>query len=116
MCKDLGTLSQGHKVLVEGTNTFFFVSHDKIRDKPPDKTVTYVRIFVDYQPQKSDSNRVRLMVVGNIINVPGDPSTTASHLAISKILWNIVLSTKYTHFACIDIKKIYLQNPMTDYE
>ena len=48
MCKELGTLSQGYKGLIEGTDTFFFMSHDKIRDIPPDKTVTYARIVVDY--------------------------------------------------------------------
>ena len=48
MCKDLGKLSQGYKGLVEGTYTFFLMSHDKIRDIPPDKTVTYARIVVNY--------------------------------------------------------------------
>ena len=62
MCKELGTLSQGYKGLVEGKNIFFFVSHDKICDIPPDKTVTYARIIIDYRPQKSDPNSVRLTV------------------------------------------------------
>ena len=48
MCKDLDTLSQGYKGLVEGTNNFFFMSHDKIRDILPEKIVTYVQIVVDY--------------------------------------------------------------------
>ena len=38
------------------------MSHDKIRDIPPDKTVTYARIVVDYRPQKSDPNCVCLTV------------------------------------------------------
>ena len=62
MCKDLDTLSQGYKGLVEGKNTFFFMSHDKIREIPFKKTVTYALIVVDYQPQKADPNRVRLTV------------------------------------------------------
>ena len=41
MCKELGTLSQGYKSLVEGTNIFFLIIHDDIRDIPPDKKVTY---------------------------------------------------------------------------
>ena len=64
MCKKLGIVSQGYKGLVEGTNNFFFISHDKIRDIPPDKTGTYARIIVDYQPQKTNPNRVRLSVGG----------------------------------------------------
>ena len=84
------------------------MSHDNIRDVPPDKTVTYARMIVDYWPQKSDPNRVRLTVGGNILNVPGDLSTTTADLTTSKILWNIVLLTKYACFACIDITNMYL--------
>ena len=92
------------------------MSHDDIRDILPDKTITYVRIVVDQQPQKSDPNYVRLTVGGNLLNVPGDLSTTTADLTTYKILWNSMLSTKYAHFACTDIKNMYLQTPMTDYE
>ena len=90
--------------------------HDEIRDIPPEKTVTYACIVVDYWPQKSNPNRARLTVGGNLLNVPGYLSTTTSHLTTSKILWNSVLSTKYARFAWIDIKNMYLQTPMTDYK
>ena len=116
MCKELSTLSQVYKGPVEGTNNIFFMSHDKICDILPYKTVTYAQIVVDYRPQKSNRNRVRITVGGNILNVPGYPSTTTSDLITSKILWNSVLSKQYVRFACINIKNIYLQNPMTDYE
>ena len=92
------------------------MSHDEIRDIPPDKTVTYTRIVVDYRPQKSDPNCVPLMVGGNILNVTGDLITTTADLTTYKILWNSVLSKKYARFACIDIKNMYPQTPMTDYE
>ena len=75
-----------------------------------------MRIIVDYWPQKADPNRERLTVGVNLLNFPGDLSTTTSDLTTSKILWNSVLSTKYTRFACIDIKNMYLQTPMTGYE
>ena len=65
MHKELGTLSQGYKCLVERTNTFFFMIHDKIRDIPPDKTVTYTRIVVDYRPQKAHPNCVRQTLGGH---------------------------------------------------
>ena len=90
------------------------MSHDKIREIPPDKTFTYARIVVDYRSQKADPNLVHLTVGGNLLNVPGDPSTTTSDLTTSKILCNSVLSTEYSYFACIDIKNMYLQTPMTD--
>ena len=51
MCKELVTLYQGYKGLVEGTYNLFFMSHDEIRDIPPEKTVRYARIVVDYRPQ-----------------------------------------------------------------
>ena len=116
ICKDLGTLSQGYKGLFEGTNTFFFMSHDNICDILPDKTVTYARFVVDYQPQKSDPNQVRLRVEGNILNFPGYLSTTTADLTTYKILWNSLLLKQYTRFACIDFNNISLQNPMTHYE
>ena len=99
MCIDLDTLSQGYKGLVEGTHTFFFMSYDKICDIPPDKTVTYVQIVVGYRLQKADLNRVRLTVGGNLLNIPGDLSTTTADLTTSKILCNSVFSTKYARFA-----------------
>ena len=92
------------------------MSHDEIRDIPPDKTVTYAQIVVDYRPQKADPNRVRLTVGCNLPNVPGELRTTTAYLTTSKILWNILLSTKYARLACIDIKNMYLQTPMTDYK
>ena len=56
------------------------MSHENICDILPDKTITYVRIVVDQQPQKSDPNYVRLTVGGNLPNVPGDLSTTTADL------------------------------------
>ena len=115
MCKELGKISQGYKGLIEGKNTFFYMSHENIRDIPPDKKVTYARIVVDYWPQEADPNWVRITVGGNLLNVPGDLTTTAADLTTSKILWNILLSTKYARFACIDIRNMYFQTPMTNY-
>eukprot|EP00804_Cyclotella_cryptica_P025224 CCRYP_010323-RA/>CCRYP_010323-RA protein AED:0.29 eAED:0.29 QI:0/0/0/1/0/0/3/0/661 len=56
MCKELGRLAQGYKD-TKGTNTVFFRSKDEIKRIPKDRTVTYVRIVVDYHPQKEDPNR-----------------------------------------------------------
>ena len=92
------------------------MSHDNILDIPPDKTVTYAQIVVNYWPQKAYPNHLRLTVRGNLPNVPGDLSTTTADLTTSKILCNSVLSTKYARFACIDINNMYLETPMTDYE
>ena len=92
------------------------MSYDEISDIPPDKTVTYARIVVNYWPQKADPTCVRLTVRGNILNVPGYLTTKTSDLTTFKILCNSVLSIKYARFASFDIKNMYLQTTMTDYE
>ena len=69
MCKELGRLTQGWDGS-NGTNAIFFMTHDEIKQIPRDRTVTYARIAVDYQPQKDDPNRVRITVGGNLINYP----------------------------------------------
>ena len=89
MCKDLDTLSQGYKGLAEGTNTFFFMSHDKIRDILPEEIVTYVRIVVDYRPQKAEPNCVRLTVGGNLFNVPG--ASALQHYTLQLLRYCIIV-------------------------
>ena len=107
LCKELGTLYKGYKGLVEGTTTFLRMSHDEIRDIPPDKSVIYARIVVDYWPQKADPNRVRcLTVCGNLLNEPGEFSTTTADLTTSKTLWNNVFSKKHASFHP-SISKLY---------
>ena len=56
--------------------------------------VTYVRIVVNYCPEKSDHNRVRLTVGGNCINYPGDYGMRTSGMLTVKLLLNRVISTK----------------------
>ena len=69
-----------------------------------DRTVTYPRIIVYVRTHKSDPNRVRLTVEGNLLNAPGDHSTPIADMATIKILWNSVLSIQDAKFASIDIK------------
>ena len=115
MCKELGRLAQGFET-TEGTNTFFFLTLDQIKNIPKGKTVTYARIVANYRPQKNDSLYIQLKVGGNLLFVPGGISTTTAHLTTSKILWNSVLSTPNAKFAVIDIHNMYLQTPMFPYE
>ena len=55
MCKELGKISNGWKD-TEGTQTVRFLIHEEIVVIPSDRTITYARIVVNYQKQKSDSN------------------------------------------------------------
>jgi hypothetical protein len=66
MSKELHCLAQGKAGLTKGTNTIFFLSHNKIRLIPNNRTVTYARIVIDHRPQKEDPNRVRITVGGQL--------------------------------------------------
>eukprot|EP00978_Attheya_sp_CCMP212_P037217 scaffold173970_cov26-Attheya_sp.AAC.1 len=107
----LGRLAQGVGGREEGTNTCFVINHAEI---PQDrrKQVTYGRIVVDHRPQKTEPNRTRLTVGGNLIDYPGDVSTATADTTTAKILFNSVVSTKNAKFACFDIKNYYLGTPL----
>jgi hypothetical protein len=108
--KEFGNLAQGDRKTGEkGTNTMFVMTHPQIRDIPRDRTVTYGRVVVDYRPQKSDPNRVRITAGGNLIkDYPGELTTRTADLTTSKILWNSVLSTTGAKFMGLDLKSFYL--------
>ena len=63
MCRELGRLSQGYGNTI-GTNTIFFIPRSKV---PADRKVTYMTIVCTHKPTKSDPERVRLCVGGDIL-------------------------------------------------
>lgn len=74
--KEFGNLAQGdNKTGTKGTNAVFVMSHDEIAKIPKDRVITYGRIVIDYRPQKSDPNRVRITAGGNLISYPGELTT-----------------------------------------
>ena len=92
------------------------MTHKEVQNIPKDQTVTYTRMVVDYRPQKSYPNQVRITAGGNLIKYPGELTTRTADLTTSNILWNIVLSTKDAKYMCIDIKNFYLGTPLDRYE
>ena len=57
--KEWGGLAQGDdKTGAIGTNSVFVMNHNKIRNIPDDRVITYGHIIVDYRAQKADPNRV----------------------------------------------------------
>ena len=74
------------------------------------------RIVVDYRPQKSDPNRVRITAGGNLIDYQGELTTRTPDLTTSKFLWNSVISTKDTRFMGIDTRNFYLGTAMKRFE
>jgi len=88
---EIGRLAQGI-CDIKGTDTFFFIRKSDI-PKDRRKDVTYGRIVVTYQHQKSEPNRTRLTVGGDRVNYPFETSTPTADLPTIKMLWNSVLST-----------------------
>jgi hypothetical protein len=43
---------------------------------------------------------------GNLIKYKGNISTQTADLAMSKLLWNSVISTEGARYMCLDVKKI----------
>ena len=111
--KDIGNLAQGDTVTgTRGTDTIFFMNHQEISRIPKDRTVTYLKVVVDYRPQQQDPNRVRITVGGNLLSYPGELTTRTADLIRTKLLWNSVLSTKGAQYMTVDIKGFYLNTPL----
>ncbi len=65
MTIELDNIGQDHKATSKpGTNTVYFLDHNAIKNIPADRENTYLHIvvIVDYRPQKSDLNRVRITI------------------------------------------------------
>ena len=112
---EIGRLAQGIGNREKGTNTMFFIHKHQIpHDRRQD--VTYGRIVVELRPQKTESNRTRLTVGGNLIDYPGDVSTPTADTTTAKLVINSTISTPRARFMCADIKNFYLGTPMARYE
>jgi hypothetical protein len=115
--KEFGNLAQGDTTTnTPGTDAIFVMTHEQILHIPTDRTVTYTRIVVDFRPQKSDPNRVRLTAGGNLIDYPGELTTRTADLTTTKLLWNSVISTQDAKYLCLDIKNFYLGTPLDRFE
>ena len=109
---ELGRLAQGIRD-IKGSNCIYFIPHTKV---PRNKQVTYARMVVDYRPTKSDPNRTRVTVGGNLLSYEGELYTETTDLITIKLLLNSVLSTPNAKFMSLDIKNFYLGTPMKEYE
>jgi hypothetical protein len=95
------------------TNTIRFIRRSDI---PKGRKVTYGSFVVDIKDHKEERERTRLTVGGDQIEYPGDKSTRTAGLTMAKILINSVISTTGAQFMVIDIKKIYLNTPLVQFE
>jgi len=104
---EFGRLCQGVADRVKGTDTLHFIPRSQV---PKNKTVTYPRIVCDYRPTKSEPNRTRITVGGNLIIYTDEVYTATAGLMTAKILINSVLSTPNAKCALFDIKDFYLNS------
>jgi hypothetical protein len=100
-----GSLAQGLKHGVKGTNTARFIRRE---DVPGGHKFTYGSFVVDIKTHKEETERTRLTVGGDQIEYPGDKSTRTMGLTIEKMLFNSTISMPGAIFLVIDIKNFYL--------
>ena len=110
---EFGRLAQGVGNRVKGTNTIFFNPRSNV---PTHKEVTYPRIVCDYRPTKSEPNRTRITVCGNLITYNDEVYTATADLLTAKLLINSILSTQNAKCAIFDIKDFYLNSDLKDFE
>jgi hypothetical protein len=104
---EFGRLAQGVGYRIEGSNTIFFI---------PRQAVPKGKIIMDIRPNKSEIHRVRLTVVGNLVQYPGDVSTRSADLTTSTCLWNSTISTEGTINMYLDVKNFHRGTPMDSFE
>ena len=68
-----------------GTNTVFYVPKSSV---PADRKVTYAHMVATILPHKTEVNRVRVTVGGNILDYPGATTTNCASLTTTKFLLN----------------------------
>jgi hypothetical protein len=68
-----------------------------VNDVPKNRTVTYAHFVCDYRPQKTEPERTRLTVGGNLIDYPGDVATSTADITMAKLVWNSVILTDNAH-------------------
>ena len=72
-----------------GTNTIFFIPHNK---KPTHKKATYVRIVCADRPQKEDKKIVRWTTGGDLVQYDGDLATSTVNIITVKYHVNSTIS------------------------
>jgi hypothetical protein len=109
---ECGRLFQGTRD-IPGTDTCFFI---KLTNIPKDRKITYGKIVCDYKPQKTEKERVRLTVGGDILDYSGNVATSTADITTFKILINIAISTEDAAIMMMDIKHFYLGTPLPRFE
>ena len=73
--------------MLSGTHTIFFIPKGNVT---AGRIVIYGIIEENIRPQKAETHHTQLTVGGNLMNLPGDVTTTTPDLITSKIIFNNV--------------------------
>ena len=91
-------------------NTIFFINKNRV---PKHKKPTYGRIVDKIKPQKEERHRVRLTVVGGILDFDGFTATQCAYPPTTKILMNSTISTPGKIFMTMDLNDFYYGTTMS---
>ena len=109
---EFGRLANGMGGRIKNpTKTIRFIRRDDI-PKDRRKDVTYGQFVCTERPEKSETNRSRLVIGGDRINYPGEVATPTAEMLVAKLLFNSVVSTKGAKFMTMDISNFYLMTPL----
>ena len=100
---------------IKGTNTAFWIKHDSI-PKDRVKDITYANFVLDFKPNKTEHHHTRMMAGRDKINYPDDVSTPTGYMITTKIILNSTVSTPGAKFMTIDVKNLYPNTPMKQYQ
>ena len=111
---ELGRLVNGVGTrMPTGTNTMGFIPKHQV---PHNKNPTHARLVCDIHPHKKETHRTRLTIGGNLIDFPGDKSTSTADITAIKCLLNSTISDPKARFCSMDVKNFYLGTPLETYE
>ena len=78
--------------------------------------MAYANVICDHRQLKTEKNRVRLTIGGDVLDYTGDASSPAASLIESKILLNSVISDsdKGAMVMSLNIRDFFLQSYLPD--
>ena len=79
---------------------------------PKNRRPTYAHFVCEVQPQKTEKERTRLMVGGNLIDYPNPITTRICDLVTFKMHIYSTLSQSKRKYCSFDIKNFYHNTPM----
>jgi hypothetical protein len=92
-----------------GSDTMRCIPHHAL---PQGRKATYARFVATERPHKTETKRVCLTVVGNLIHYAEKVRTPTANLSTIKMLINSVTLTPGARFATFDLNDFYLGTPM----